>query len=699
MSVVRGVGLWLALIMAVSAGVASMASATSVGVMAWGDNEHGQLGNGTLTNSDEPISLSEPAEVKAVAGGVHSSLALLDNGTVMAWGDEEYGQLGNGAEGFEPRNSEVPVEVSGLSLSLVTAISAGFGHDLALLANGNVVAWGGDDCTEESDVPFDVKGLSNVVAVSAGYFHSLALLETGKVVAWGCNSFGQLGNGTTTSSAEPVEVSGLSEVTGISGGFWYSLAVLRDGKVMAWGDGGPGGLGDGSTGSSDVPVEVKGLSEKATAISAGSNYGLALLENGLVMAWGYNGFGQLGDDTTTNRDEAVLVRGELSLVAAISAGEGHSLALLKSGKVMAWGDNGAGQLGDGTETGPETCGITACSRTPIAVGKLSEYVAGIAAGGEHSLAYATGPSVTKLEPKTGPPLGGTTVLITGSNFTGVTAVKFGATNASSYLLLSPTLIEAVAPPGGGTRYVFVRTSSGTDPISNESAGAQFRYVSSLAPEFGRCVKVSKGTGKYAEGKCLIGSASGDYEWTPGVAKGHFTLSDGEATLETAGKTKVVCKAGTGAGEYHETKEIASTVIKMTECESSGAKCTSAGASTGEIVTSSLEGTLGWTSFATEAVALDLGPAGGAGPFAEFNCGATAIVVRGSVLVNMGTDKMAKERALKYEVSKGKQKPEEFEGLPPDVLEASLAGGSYEHAYLTVTATQYSEEDVEVNTAA
>lgn len=694
MRAVRNVGPLLVAMLTIGMGVASTASATSVGVMTWGANNFGQLGNGNTKNSDEAITLSEPDDVTAVAGGGAFSLALMKDGTVMAWGRNSAGQLGDGTE----TNSAVPVEVTGLSK--VIAISAGEEYSLALLQDGKVMAWGqngggelGDGTRTSRDKPVEVKELSEVAAISAGDHHGLALLESGKVMAWGENGSGELGDGTTTSSDEPVEVSGLSKVTAISGGYLFSLAV-ENGKVMSWGSNAEGKLGDGTETNSDVPVEVKGLSEEATAIAAGGWHSLAVLKDGKVMSWGFNAHGQLGDGTTTNSDEPVEVGAGLTEVAAVSAGLEDSMALLKSGKVMAWGVNRDGQLGDGTEAGPETCESVACSRTPLAVSKLGKYVAGISAGGNQSLAYATGPIVTKLEPRTGLPIGGETVMISGLNFTGVTAVKFGATESPYWKVISSTSIEAVAPPGGGTVYVTVTDSYGSDPTSNESAGALFRYVTPEAPQFGRCVKVTKGTGKYTSGKCVTGSAAGSYEWTPGVTKGHFTLSAGEAILETAAKTKIVCKLGTGAGEYHGTKEVDSTVIKLTECESAGAKCTSTGASAGEIVTNSLEGKLGSTGFATETVALDLAPAAGA--FAEFSCGATAVVVDGSALANVPTDKMEKERVLKYEVSKGKQTPESFEGMPADVLETSFAGGSPEKTVLTVNLTQYSEEEVEVD---
>ncbi len=278
----------------------SLALLSNGTVMAWGANEFGQLGDGSEANSDVPVAVSlglpPGVTVTAVSAGFAYSLALLSNGTVMAWGENEWGQLGNGTR---RNDSDVPVAVSGLSE--VTAIAAGLGHSLALLSNGTVMAWGSNEYGElgngtgtESDVPVAVSGLSEVTAVAAGGTHSLALLKNGTVTAWGSNIFGELGDETFggpetcseggfegSCSDVPVAVSRLSEVTAIAAGRYHNLALLKNGTVTAWGSNDSGELGDetssgpetcifgpNSSACSDVPVAVSGLSE-VTAIAAG----------------------------------------------------------------------------------------------------------------------------------------------------------------------------------------------------------------------------------------------------------------------------------------------------------------------------------------------------------------------------------------------------------------------------------------------
>ncbi len=160
-----------------------------------------------------------------------------------------------------------------------------------------------------------------MIAVAAGSNHSLALLSDGKVMAWGSNEEGQLGNGTTTNSDVPVvvkEAGGkeLTGVTAIAAGGWSSFARLSNGTVMAWGSNSEGQLGDATTANSDVAVPVKESAAKTakalsgvTAIAAGGEHTLALLSDGKVMAWGDDEYGELGDGKTTKSDIPVTVSG------------------------------------------------------------------------------------------------------------------------------------------------------------------------------------------------------------------------------------------------------------------------------------------------------------------------------------------------------------------------------------------------------
>jgi alpha-tubulin suppressor-like RCC1 family protein len=434
--------------------------ASSIGPVAWGLNIYGQLGNGYQVNGgygpescrDErvpyscsrvPVEIAGPREgqVTAFAGGFWHSLALLKNGTVVAWGDNTWGQLGTGKGG-----GNVPAEVKGLKE--VTAVAAGWFHSLAVLKGGTVMAWGensrgqlGDGNEADSNAPVEVKGLKEATAVAGGERHSLALLKGGTVMAWGANEHGELGDGNETRSDVPVEVKGLKEVTAIAAGEQDSAALLKDGKVMEW------GIFHGN-----VPLEVEGVAEVAAI--AGLDPGLALLKDGTVKAFGV---------------ASSEVKG-LKEVSAIAGSGGHSLALRKDGKVMAWGDNQAGQLGDGTET----------ERTePVEVRGLQE-VTLIGAGRTHSFAigrqlFGPPPHITALSPGTGLARGGTLVTISGWGFAGSPHVMFGSREAT-IKSNSETSMVVQSPPGSGKVYVTVTSPTGTTPASGRAAKpAKFKY--------------------------------------------------------------------------------------------------------------------------------------------------------------------------------------------------------------------------------
>ncbi len=674
---------------------AGTAIATPNGVMAWGANESGELGDGTTTQKNAPETLATLSGVTAVSAGNEYSLALLESGKVFAWGENEFGQLGfeGGPQhcgGFSC--SKTPIEVPGLSeVTAISASSTGTSGSLALRANGTVMAWGFSFNEEE---PEEVSGLSEVTAISEGDTFSLALLKNGTVKAWGSNECGQLGNGSTVSSSTPVEVSELTGVVAIAAGFNHGLALLENGTVKSWGCNEWGQLGNGSTTASDVPVTVSSLSG-ATAISAGADFSLARLSSGKVSSWGANNEGQLGDGDEEGPESCVssicskvpVEVVELSGVTAISAGEEHALALLENGTVKAWGEGGEGRLGNGSEES---------SYVPIAVSEITRDVVGVSAGETHSLAFGPpGPIVSSVTPSSGPPSGGTKVEIVGQNFSGVTAVKFGSTNAASYEVVSSTLIKATSPAGAKTVHVQVTTSTGTIPTSPAGSTSSFRYVAAGAPEYGRCVKVAKGTGKY-NASCTTEKAGGNFEWTPGVAKAHFTLSGGEGKLETVGKGQIVCTGESGSGEYSGTKALANVTIDLTGCERAGAKCTTAEAAEGEVRTHPLAGALGWKNAESAAPALDLAPSSGE-VLAEFTCGSTSVTIGGSVIVAVQKNEMQLAPTLKYEATSGKQKPEHFDEEPNDVLETSF-GGPFEQMGLTITTTQTNEEEVEVNAA-
>ncbi len=258
-------------------------------VAGWGSGESGVPGSRTpkkLDGISGAVAVAAGSEDKKVPGNGVTDLALLGNGKVLAWGNGEDGQLGNG----KTENSTAPVEVSGLTD--VTAIAAGDGQNLALLADGTVMAWGennagqlGNGNLKSQDQPIAVQGISDVVAIAAGDEDCLALLADGTVMAWGNGDVGQLGRPPVEGNSDiPVAVAGLDEVAAVAAGTrlgvdingTHNVALLDDGTVMTWGGNKEGQLGDGTEGgSSFTPVQVSGLTD-VTGIAGGASDSFAV---------------------------------------------------------------------------------------------------------------------------------------------------------------------------------------------------------------------------------------------------------------------------------------------------------------------------------------------------------------------------------------------------------------------------------------
>jgi len=297
-------------VVAIAAGCSySLALKSDGTVRAWGRNDYGQLGDGTGNDiRSTPVQVSNLTDVVAIAAGNYHSLALKSDGTVWAWGQNNYGQLGDGTMNNERRT---PVQVS--NLTDVVAIAAGDNHSLALKSDGTVWAWGrndfgqlGDGTSSNRSTPVQVSNLTGVVAIAAGYYHSLALKSNGTVLAWGDNDYGQLGDGTNSDRRTPVQVSYLTEAVAIAAGYYHSLALKSDGTVRAWGRNYNGQLGDGTYSNRSIPVQVSDLTD-VVAIATRDDHSLALKSDGTVWAWGYNYRGQLGDGTRSDRNIPVQV--------------------------------------------------------------------------------------------------------------------------------------------------------------------------------------------------------------------------------------------------------------------------------------------------------------------------------------------------------------------------------------------------------
>jgi alpha-tubulin suppressor-like RCC1 family protein len=341
----------------VSAGGGYTCAVTKSGaVKCWGMNDKGQLGDGTTTyRSTATDVIGLYSGVATVSAGGDHTCAVLEDGRVKCWGNNLFGQLGDGTT--VQRNA--PVDVIELN-SKVATVSAGNDHTCALTTTGGVKCWGlnehgqlGDGTTIDRHTPVDVLNMSDSIrAIAINFLRNCALTTSGGVKCWGDNGFwGQRWEPTRIARSTPVEISYLSSgIKAIAAGVAYNCALTTDGKVKCWEDHQQGEcqLEDGTPVDCATPWEVTGLSHEVTAIAVSSRYLCFLLKVGEVQCMGNNGSGQLGDGTTTDRDTPVYVIGLSGDVTAITVGNEHTCVLTAADEVKCWGYNSYGRLGDGT---------------------------------------------------------------------------------------------------------------------------------------------------------------------------------------------------------------------------------------------------------------------------------------------------------------------------------------------------------------
>ncbi len=340
---------------------------SSGSVVCWGANGSGQLGDGTNAPSEAPVptGLTNALQVSA---GESFACALDTNGAVWCWG-ETFGST--------------PAPLANVPAG-ATELSAG-GATVCVRATDTITCWGADDFGQRGDgdvtplpsEPSMVALPAGVVlaGIAVGEAHACALATDGRAWCWGRNDGGQLGNESTTNSRAPVEVSVHAPFTEIAAGGSFTCARSVASGVLCWGRGGQGQLGTGMT--DDVLQPSTRVPIGAPRISVGGASTCARAPDGTVLCWGHNATGELGVPPSAGLDRPIPGPGPGDGFVAIDVetyfGRTHACGLRSDGTVRCWGFNGSGQLGDETKIDRST---------PVQFGSYTDVVQVVAGGGD-----------------------------------------------------------------------------------------------------------------------------------------------------------------------------------------------------------------------------------------------------------------------------------------------------------------------------
>jgi alpha-tubulin suppressor-like RCC1 family protein len=367
----------------VAAGDSHTAAIKTNGTLwAWGQNNLGQFGNGTLASTSSPIQIGALTNWNQVAAGNYYTIAIKTDRTLWAWGQNTSGELGDGTK--TQRNSSIQIG----SLTNWKQVSVGpniFSGSLALKIPAEPI----------KPLTLWRFGLEQVGVsqVSAGNFHTTAIKTDGTLWAWGSNSFGQLGvsanAGINAANPSPIQVGALTNWSQVSAGTFHTTAIKTDGTLWAWGRNNGGQLGVstnvGINAANSSPIQIGALTNWKQA-SAGYSHTSSIKTDGTLWAWGKNNYGQLGVSANVGTNAAnpsPIQVGALTNWSKTSIGFGHTTAIKTDGTLWAWGNNNLGQLGVSTNVGTNTA-----NPSPIQIGALTNW-SQVSAGASHTTAIKT----------------------------------------------------------------------------------------------------------------------------------------------------------------------------------------------------------------------------------------------------------------------------------------------------------------------
>ncbi len=324
------------------------------GLWTWGSDGYGQLGDNSTSNKSSPVqTIAFGTNWKQVSAGNHHTAAIKTDGTLWLWGRNSSGRLGDNTTTH--KSSPVQTVSAGTNWK---QISCGYFHTAAIKTDGTLWTWGrdgygqlGDNTTTDKSSPVQTITFgNNWKQVSAGQHHTAAIKTDGTLWTWGRNGYGQLGNNTANNTSSPVQtITFGTNWKQVSCGY-HTAAIKTDGTLWTWGYNAFGGLGINSTTPKSSPIQTIAYGTKWKQISTGRDFTTAIKTDGTLWAWGQNTYGQLGDNSATDKSSPVQTITRGTNWKQIEAGQHHTAAIKTDGTLWAWGRDDNGQLGDNSIT-------------------------------------------------------------------------------------------------------------------------------------------------------------------------------------------------------------------------------------------------------------------------------------------------------------------------------------------------------------
>ena len=330
---------------------------TTGSLWAWGAGNEGVLGDNTTQPKSSPVQTvaggTNWKEVSIFGLGAGPSVGIKTDGTLWTWGRNSEGQLGNNAT--IERSSPIQTVAAGTNWKQVSTGSQACG---AIKTDGTLWTWGdntygqiGDNTTTRRSSPVQtVVGGNNWKQLSFGY-NCGAIKTDGTLWMWGAGNNGALGDNTTTSRSSPIQtIAGGTNWKQVSVGNLTTAAIKTDGTLWTWGRNNYGELGDNTITNKSSPVQTIAAGTNWKQVSASTSFVHcgAIKTDGSLWTWGRNDYGQLGDNTTTNKSSPVQTVAGGTNWKQVSKGSIHAAAIKTDGTLWTWGYNNIGQLGDNT---------------------------------------------------------------------------------------------------------------------------------------------------------------------------------------------------------------------------------------------------------------------------------------------------------------------------------------------------------------